>query len=349
MKSLRIFFVAGFVAAAMSSAAPAQETTLAPSTGARDFDFLVGEWHVHHRHLIPGGHEWVEFEGTASNRKLMDGEANIEEHALSAPNGAYRAVALRSYDSTTGQWAIWWLDGRYPSGPLDPPVKGRFENGIGSFYSDYTQDGKPMRLRFLWSNVTPTSARWEQASSSDGGKNWATNWIMNFRRDTLKPVQAAGNRGDSPDFDFLLGDWRVHHRYLRVKENNREWLDVDGIVRNRQLMGGRANVEEHTINLPSGVNRALALRSYDPKASRWSIWWLDGRTPHGDLDPPVQGRFENGVGTFYGNTTINGEPMRARFIWSQITATSARWEQAYSPDAGKTWETNWVMEFRRAS
>ena len=91
----------------------------------------------------------------------------------------------------------------------------------------------------------------------------------------------------------------------------------------------------------------LALRSYDPKTSQWSIWWLDGRSPHGDLDPPVQGRFENGVGTFHGNTTIDGRATRIRFVWSQTTAASPRWEQAYSYDGGKTWETNWLMEVQR--
>jgi len=150
------------------------------------------------------------------------------------------------------------------------------------------------------------------------------------------------------DFDFLNGDWRVHHRYLRVKEDGREWLDADGTASHRELMDGRANLEEYTTNTPSGAYRAVALRSYDPKTFQWSIWWLDGRTPHSELDPPVQGRFEKGVGTFYGQITTNGKPMRLRFVWSQITGTSARWEQAYSPDAGKTWETNWTMEFRRA-
>jgi hypothetical protein len=346
----RIFLAAGFVATAMSSVAPAhaQETPSPLATGAHDFDFLVGEWCVHHRRLKPDSHDWVDFEGTCSNRTLMGGGANMEEHALNAPSGAYRAIALRSYDSKTGQWAIWWLDGRYPSGPLGPPVKGRFEKGIGSFYADYTQDGKPMRGRFLWSNITPTSARWEQSSSSDGGKTWSANWIMTFQRDIRKLAQAAAERADVHDFDFLVGDWRVQHRYLRVKDNSREWLDVDGTASHRALMGGGANIEEHSINARYGAYRAVALRSYDPKASQWSIWWLDGRTPHGDLDPPVQGRFENGVGTFCGDTTINGKPMRVRFVWSHITATSARWEQAYSPDAGTTWETNWIMEFRRA-
>jgi hypothetical protein len=150
------------------------------------------------------------------------------------------------------------------------------------------------------------------------------------------------------DFDFLHGDWRVHHRYLRIKEDAREWLDADGTASHLELMEGRANLEEYTINAPGGAYRAVALRSYDPKASQWSIWWFDGRAPHGKLDPPVQGRFEKGVGTFYGLTTINGKPMRVRFVWSQTTGAPARWEQAYSPDEGKTWETNWTMEFRRA-
>ena len=170
--ALTIVASAGLAAAAVASAIPTQarESASQPASGARDFDFLVGEWRVHHKRLKPGTQEWIEFKGTCSNRKLLDGTANVEEHALDSPSGAYRAVGLRAYDSKSGQWAIWWLDGRYPSGPLDPPVKGGFENGVGRFYADYTQDGKPMRGRFLWSNITPTSARFEQAGSADGGQ-----------------------------------------------------------------------------------------------------------------------------------------------------------------------------------
>jgi hypothetical protein len=349
MKNSRTSLVVGLIAAVMNPIGAAQgtETTSSPHAGMHDFDFLVGDWHVHHHRLKPKSDEWVDFEGTCSNRKLMDGGANMEEHSLPAPYGAYRAIALRAYDPKTDQWAIWWLDGRYPSGPLDPPVKGRFENGVGTFYSDEMQEGKPMRVRFVWSNITPTSARWEQSLSSDSGKTWATNWIMNFNRDTANSAQGAAAQPEVRDFDFLNGEWRVHHRYLRIKEDAREWLDAEGTASHRELMDGRANLEEYTINAPSGDYRAVALRSYDPKTSQWSIWWLDGRTPDGQLDPPVQGHFENGVGTFYGNTLINGKPTRVRFVWSQITATSARWEQAYSSDAAKGWETNWIMSFIR--
>lgn len=164
-----------------------------------------------------------------------------------------------------------------------------------------------------------------------------------------KPAHAAAKPAAAHDFDFLVGDWDVRHRYLRLKGDGREWVEATGTADHRLAMDGWANVEEHTINAPGGTYRAIALRSYDPKTEQWTIWWLDGRDPLANLDRPMKGRFENGIGTFYGDVVVNGTPTPARFIWSQISPTSARWEQAYSADAAKTWETNWIMEFHRAA
>ena len=146
-------------------------------------------------------------------------------------------------------------------------------------------------------------------------------------------------------FDFLVGSWRVHHRVLRPDGS---WLEFDGTCANWALMSGQGNVEDHTFNRPSGVTHAIGLRAYDPKTSQWAIWWVDSRDPHLPMDPPVKGHFENGVGKFYSDGMVNGKPTRTRFIWSQITPTSARWEQALSSDGGQTWETNWIMEWRRS-
>jgi len=44
---------------------------------------------------------------------------------------------------------------------------------------------------------------------------------------------------------------------------------------------------------------------------------------------------------------LRGKTIRVRFVWSQMTHDSAHWEQASSPDGGKTWETNWEADFRR--
>jgi hypothetical protein len=166
-----------------SAQGTAQAEQAANLSGLHDFDFQVGRWHVHHRVKSPGdSRKWMEFEGTCSNRALMDGWANVEDHTFNRPSGITHAVGLRAYDPKTQRWAIWWIDGRDPHGTLDPPVKGRFENGTGAFYSDYTENGKPMRVRFIWSKITPTSAHWEQAYSPDAGKTWETNWVMDFQR-----------------------------------------------------------------------------------------------------------------------------------------------------------------------
>jgi hypothetical protein len=151
-------------------------------------------------------------------------------------------------------------------------------------------------------------------------------------------------------FDFLVGEWRVQNRRLKERlANNREWVEFDGTCSNRPLMDGWGNVDENRINLPGDNYRGVGLRSYDPKTAQWAIWWVDSRTPHGAVDPPVKGKFVNGVGTFYADDTLRGKPIRVRFTWSKITATSAHWEQAFSPDGGQTWEVNWTMEFQRVS
>jgi hypothetical protein len=150
------------------------------------------------------------------------------------------------------------------------------------------------------------------------------------------------------DFDPLVGKWRVHHRRLKERlAGSHEWVEFEGTCELWQAMGGYGNFDDNVIGLPGGAYRAMTVRAFDIKDHKWSIWWIDGRTPQAPVDPPVRGGFRDGVGTFYADDTFNGKPVRIRFEWSKITATSAHWEQAFSPDAGKTWETNWRMDLER--
>jgi len=193
MKSFHVALAVSLMTAALGFIIPAYASEDAPPpaaaapdlSGLHDFDFWIGDWRVHHRRLkerLAGSHEWIEFEGTSSVRKTMNGWGNVDDNFLDMPGGAYYGVGIRSYDPKTARWAIWWLDGRDPFGNLDPPVKGRFDNGVGTFYADDTFKGKPIRVRFTWSHITATSARWEQAFSPDGGKTWETNWLMEMQR-----------------------------------------------------------------------------------------------------------------------------------------------------------------------
>lgn len=163
---------------------------------------------------------------------------------------------------------------------------------------------------------------------------------------SVSPRPAVGDdeEANRRGFDFEFGEWRVHHR---VKRPDGSWVEFDGTSTTRPVLGGAGNVEDHEFRRPTGVTRGLALRSYDPASKAWAIWWVDSRAPHGKMDPPMIGRFRGGVGTFFSDAEIDGKPARVRFIWSHITATSARWEQATSTDGGATWAPNWIMELVR--
>lgn len=153
---------------------------------------------------------------------------------------------------------------------------------------------------------------------------------------------------DAPhDFDFILGDWRVRHRRLNARLSGcTEWTAFEGLSSTRATLGGFGNVEDNLLHFPDGDVRAIAMRSFDPATGTWAIWWLDGRHPH-RLDVPVVGRFSGGVGVFLADDTLDGRPIRVRFIWRPNGGDRPTWEQAFSPDAGATWETNWTMEFTR--
>ncbi|WP_274050576.1 hypothetical protein [Thalassomonas haliotis] len=98
---------------------------------------------------------------------------------LHFPEASFRAIALRSYNSDTGKWSIWWLDGHFPDA-LDTPVVGEFKDGIGLFFAGDVLDGKPIKVRFTWNSLQGERPRWEQAFSDDNGQSWETNWTMEF-------------------------------------------------------------------------------------------------------------------------------------------------------------------------
>jgi hypothetical protein len=59
-------------------------------------------------------------------------------------------------------------------------------------------------------------------------------------------------------------------------------------------------------------------------------------------DADVIGEFRNGRGEFYGQDWLNGRAILVRFVISDVTPTSARFEQSFSDDGGRTWEVNWI-------
>lgn len=185
LSALMTFAAACLVASAGSATTPAAATTAAVQDPVHDFDGFFGTWQVRHRRLkerLAGSNQWIEFEGSQTMQPILGGHGNMTDNVFHMPDGSVqRGVTLRAYDQKTRLWSIWWLDGNHPT-RIDVPVVGGFENGSGAFYADDTFKGKPIKVRFLWLNVTPNTRQWQQAFSPDGGKTWETNWIADFTR-----------------------------------------------------------------------------------------------------------------------------------------------------------------------
>lgn len=156
-------------------------------SSADDFDFFIGRWNVVNEQLrkrFAGCDEWDRFPATSSCRKLLGGAAHIDE--IDIPAKSLSGINLAVFNGAERSWSLYWMDNR--SRVFFPPLTGRFEAGRGTFYADDTDEGRPVKVRFLWL-ASDSEPRWEQAFSIDGGASWETNWIMTFTR---APVQGIG-------------------------------------------------------------------------------------------------------------------------------------------------------------
>ena len=142
-----------------------------------DFNFLTGEWRIHNRSIVNGA--WLEYEGEATVYGILAGVGSVEE--LRIPSRNFSGMGLRLLDVENRVWSDHWVNAR--SGVVTTPGQlGSFENGAGIFVTDDVDNGQPVKYAGVWDLITPTSCRWRQASSRDGGQSWDQNWIMNWTR-----------------------------------------------------------------------------------------------------------------------------------------------------------------------
>ena len=143
------------------------------------------------------------------------------------------------------------------------------------------------------------------------------------------------------DFDFEIGTWKTHvRRLLHPLTGSITWVEMEGVTTVRKVWGGRANLVELEADGPGGHFEGLSLRLYNPDTHQWSLNFAS--SSDGIMTPPTIGEFKNGRGEFYSHETLNSRPILVRFVISDITSTSCRFEQAFSADEVKTWEVNWI-------
>jgi hypothetical protein len=164
--------------------ASAEAQPASPRDGQHDFDFYFGTWKQHLKRLVnplTGSSTWVEFDGTIVVRKVWDGRANLNEFEGEGPSGHIEGLTLRLYNPQSHQWSLYWANSK--DGVIGgPPSVGEFKDGRGEFFAQDTLNGRAILIRYIWSDITPNSAHFEQSYSDDGGKTWEVNWISSMTR-----------------------------------------------------------------------------------------------------------------------------------------------------------------------
>jgi len=155
-----------------------------PRDGRHDFDFLEGKWKIHLKrllHPLTGSTTWTEFDGTSKARKFWDSRGSFDEFETDGPSGHIEGITVRLYNPQSHQWSLYWANGKDGAISL-PATVGEFRNGVGQFYDQEPFNGRMIFVRYVWSQITPNSAHFEQSFSDDGGKTWEINWITDQTR-----------------------------------------------------------------------------------------------------------------------------------------------------------------------
>jgi hypothetical protein len=152
--------------------------------------------------------------------------------------------------------------------------------------------------------------------------------------------------GENHDFDWQVGAWKTQIRGLkRPLTGSTTWREMSGTKIVRKVWNGRAQLEEIEADGPNGHFEDLMLVLYNPGARQFSLRFASGSS--GVLSVPMVGAFKEGRGEFYDQESLGDRAILVRVIWSDITPETHHFEQAFSDDGGKTWETNFTASLSR--
>lgn len=157
----------------------------------------------------------------------------------------------------------------------------------------------------------------------------------------------AGHADGRHDFDFFNGSWTFHNRKLvGLFKQSHEWEEFDGVAHARPILAGTGSVDEWSLAAYRPGFVGMTIRLFDGATGLWSSYEVSNRS--GAMGPAVTGCFNDGIGVLEGNDELEGQAIRVRYVWNVQNKSRPKWEQAFSKDGGKTWESNWYIEFSKA-
>ncbi len=148
------------------------------------------------------------------------------------------------------------------------------------------------------------------------------------------------------DYAFFMGSWKIRNRKLKSRfTNSNEWLEFDATEEVIKILNGMGYMGQYHTSFDGKPFEGVGIHLFDPNTKHWNNYWADGSS--GIMAAPVVGFFEKNIGTFYGKDMDGNKPVDVRFRWEVTNNDTHTWSQAFSVDAGKSWETNWYMYYSR--
>lgn len=136
---------------------------------ARQFDFWIGEWDL----------SWGD-SGKGTNIITAElGNCVIEENFTTLGEKPFIGNSVSVYNPRLGKWQQTWVDnnGSY----LD--FLGEWSDGKMTLSREtVNKEGKLIRQRMVFHDITKKSLIWDWESSEDSGHTWKTLWTIKYKR-----------------------------------------------------------------------------------------------------------------------------------------------------------------------
>jgi hypothetical protein len=179
-RSAALLAVAAALVPGTSTLAADPEPTPAAITrdGSHDFDFDFGVWKTEitrRLHPLTGSTESMKLTGTVTIRKVWGGKASLEEIEADGPKGHWQGMSIFLYDPAAHQWSQSFIGSA--AGTFAGGFIGSFRDGKGELFAQDTLDGRSVLVRATWSDITPTSHKYQEDYSADGGKSWEPSFV----------------------------------------------------------------------------------------------------------------------------------------------------------------------------
>ena len=152
----------------------------------------------------------------------------------------------------------------------------------------------------------------------------------------MPPLPPPCSSDEAKQFDFWVGAWDL------------EWTDAKGqkqkgTNRINKILGGCVIEENFSTGGPQpylGKSHSL----FDIRSGLWKQTWVDSGGSYIDLT----GEFKEGKMTLRREgTDPKGNKLLFRMVYSNIKSDSFLWDWESSADGGKTWKTNWQINYKK--